>query len=110
MKFVRIKTDLKVKKESDTPGVTTDMVALAGRLTKVIKIDVDGTFYLDVDNGAHCWTPDMVQEVTDDKLQYLKEVIKDIICNLECIDQNEENPQVDSYVDYSLKLAREALK
>lgn len=152
--IVRIRKDLKVKEESfDVPGVTDGMVAFAGQLAQMIKVDVDGTFKLDVDNGDFCWNANMVEEVTDDELQYqelinngtlcpdcgclnetlvgkdkilktpkgkpvrcpscenkyLKKVLKDIVINLGCLEETGD-PQVDSYTDYCLSIARKALK
>lgn len=152
--FVRIRKDLKIREESfDVPGVTAGMVAFAGKIAEIIKIDVDGNFNLNVDDGTFCWSKDMVEEISDDELQYLelvengtlcpdcgclnetlvgkdkilktpegktvkciscenkysKKVLKDIICNLGCLEETGDL-QVDSYTDYCLNVARKALK
>lgn len=151
--FVRVKKDLKIREKSfDLPEITAGMVSFAGRIAEIIKVDIDG-FYLDIDNGDFYWTAEMVDEVTDEELQYqelidngtlcpdcgclneklvgkdkilntpkgkpvrcpscenkyLKKVIKDIICNLGCLEETGD-PQVDSYTDYCLIVARKALR
>lgn len=86
--FVRIREDLKVRKESgNNPGITENMVALSGKIAQIIKIDIDG-FRIDIDDGKFYWTKDMVDDVTDDELQYQELIDNGILCR-DCEKLNE---------------------
>ncbi|MGN1358700.1 MAG: hypothetical protein ACI4WU_04970 [Bacilli bacterium] len=82
--IVRIKKNLKIRNYngSNVCLVTHEMKKFAGEIAEIVKIDVDGTFYLDVDNCKNSWCEGMVVEgnITDDELQYQQLINNGTLC------------------------------
>lgn len=139
-KKVIVKKDLKISEGKNKPSVTAGMVALAGKLASIVKVDIDGVF-IDIDNGDFLWPAETLKVINEKDIELLiskgnickkcyktfydkrcglglcigcqNEILKSAISSiLNDLGSIEEtgDPQIDSYTDSAIKTARQALK
>ena len=64
---VVVRRDLKVENKYGNISVSVDMVGLNGKLATIIKV-YPSSYLINLDNGCWCWTSEMFESSSSNKL------------------------------------------